>query len=75
MILLMLPAPKLETIHLGSTGFAPHNLAEFGIDPTRHQTYLQWALDMVANKASAFNATEGFRGPVLLLIDGGEDAS
>ena len=71
----MLPAPKLKTIHLGSTDLAPQNLAEFGIDPTRHQTYLQWASDMVANKASAFNPIEGFRDPVLLLIDGGEYAS
>lgn len=51
------------------------NLAEFGIDRTRHETYFQWASDLVANKVSAFNPTEGFRGRVLLLTDGGEDAA
>lgn len=51
------------------------NLAEFGIDRTRHETYLQWASDLVANKVSAFNPTEGVRGRVLLLTYGGEDAA
>jgi Trp operon repressor len=63
------------TIFGGSMADRGLNLAEFGIDQARFQTYLQWASDMISNKTSAFNPTEGFRGPVLLLTGGGEDAS
>jgi hypothetical protein len=63
------------TIVVGSMPDRGLNLAEFGIDQARFQTYLQWASDMISNKTSALNPTEGFRGPVLLLTGGGEDAS
>lgn len=63
------------TIFVGKMASGGLNLAEFGIDRTRHETYLQWASDLVANKVSAFNPTEGFRRPVLLLTEAGEDAA
>ncbi|KAG9204989.1 hypothetical protein G6514_009447 [Epicoccum nigrum] len=54
------------------------NLAEFGIDRARFETYLKWASDVLANNTNALNPTDGFRGPGLLLkasTEGGEDVS
>ena len=61
------------TISAGAMADRGLNLAEFGIDQTRLQTYIQWASDLISNNASALSPTEGFRGPVLLLTDDGED--
>ena len=61
------------TISAGAMADRGLNLAEFGIDQTRLQTYIQWASDLISKNASALSPTEGFRGPVLLLTDGGED--